>query len=427
MSIQSEIDRLQGVKSGIKNAIVESGIDVPDDTPFTEYANKTSQIVGQFDAKMDEIIGGEIVPMLDVQQRLEAINGVSGDVSTQLDTLDSTKAAISAAITEKGVEVPEGTTFQEYAEKIGKIGDLIIPNPPQDGKTRLYITIPAPCTISLYLWFMRPNTVEINWGDGSDAETNTATMYTTISHTYANPGDFIIELTPLTNSVSIQFGNSDGTLNVFGNDIDSDNAYSNILQYLILSDCAPLLKGFMNNTKLKYVKFVTTSNDAVPERMFSDYAFSRCYSLQGIDMTNITLRYNGIKDNAFAKCISMKDFVVPSEVTDIGAFAFANCSSLQSLTLENGVENIGAYAFYSTSLLNVTLPQGVMNIGNYAFSDCLLLDSVYVEATTPPTLGTHVFDEHGESFTIYVPPESVDAYKQAAGWSEYADFIMAKP
>lgn len=121
MSIQSEIERLQGVKSGIKNAIVESGIDVPDNTPFAEYANKTSQIIGQFDSKLDEIIGGEIVPMLDVQQRLEAINGVSGDVSTQLDTLDNTKADITAAIIEKGVDIREGTPFSQYADLIAGI------------------------------------------------------------------------------------------------------------------------------------------------------------------------------------------------------------------------------------------------------------------------------------------------------------------
>ena len=349
------------------------------------------------------------------------------NIPDKLDSILTTKQAIREAIVAKGVEVPEGTVFREYADKIGEIGDLIIPNPPQDGKTRLYITIPAPCTISLYLFFMRPNTVEINWGDGSDAETNNATMYTTISHTYTDSGDFIIELTPLTSTITIQFGNSDGTLNVFGNDSDSDNTYSNILQYLILGDCVPLLKGFMNNTKLKYVKCVTTPNDGIPEKMFADYAFNRCYSLQGIDMTNITLRYNGIQDNAFAQCISMKDFVIPSEVTDIGAFAFAKCSSLQSLTLENGVENIGTFAFYSTSLSNIALPQSVTNIGNWAFSDCLLLGSVYAEAINPPSMGTNVFDNHGTSFTIYVPPESVDAYKQAAGWSDYAEFIMAKP
>lgn len=121
MSIQSEIDRLKNIKIAIKDAIVESGIDVPDSTPFTEYANKTSQIIGQFDTKLDEIIGGEIVPMLDVQQRLETISGIPGDVSTQLDTLDAIKAGIADAITTTGVNIPEGTPFSEYINKIEDI------------------------------------------------------------------------------------------------------------------------------------------------------------------------------------------------------------------------------------------------------------------------------------------------------------------
>ena len=122
MSIQSEIERLQGVKTDLKNAIVESGIDIPEGTPFTEYANKTGQILGQFDTKLDEIIGGEIVPMLDVQQRLEAINGVPGDVAIQLDMLDAIKYNIAYSITEKGVEVPEGTPFTNYENLISEIG-----------------------------------------------------------------------------------------------------------------------------------------------------------------------------------------------------------------------------------------------------------------------------------------------------------------
>lgn len=39
----------------------------------------------------------------------------------KLAYLNDTKAAIQAAIVEKGVEVPEGTTFREYAGKIGEI------------------------------------------------------------------------------------------------------------------------------------------------------------------------------------------------------------------------------------------------------------------------------------------------------------------
>lgn len=106
---------LDATKTAIKDAIVSNGIDVPDDTTFRSYPDKVNQIVGQFDSTLDEIIGGEIVPVLDVEKRLATVNGISGDINTQLDTLDSTKAAIASAITEKGVEIPEGTPFGEYA------------------------------------------------------------------------------------------------------------------------------------------------------------------------------------------------------------------------------------------------------------------------------------------------------------------------
>lgn len=112
---------LADTKNAIKDAIVSNGIEVPDETTFRSYPEKIDQIVGQFDSTLDEIIGGEIIPTLDVQERLETINGITGDVSVQLDTLDSTKAAIAAAITEKGVEIPDGTPFGEYADKIEDI------------------------------------------------------------------------------------------------------------------------------------------------------------------------------------------------------------------------------------------------------------------------------------------------------------------
>ena len=35
------------------------------------------------------------------------------------------------------------------------------------------------------------------------------------------------------------------------------------------------------------------------------------------------------------------------------------------------------------------------------------------------------FDEVSENITIYVPAESVEKYKVAEGWSEYADKIKA--
>ena len=47
---------------------------------------------------------------------------------------------------------------------------------------------------------------------------------------------------------------------------------------------------------------------------------------------------------------------------------------------------------------------------------------MYCKSTTPPTLGTGAFDTNAPSRKIYVPSESVDAYK--TNWSAYADAIV---
>lgn len=47
-----------------------------------------------------------------------------GTTADKLEYLQGTKAAIKSAIVNKGVAVPDGTTFRGYAEKIGDIIDV---------------------------------------------------------------------------------------------------------------------------------------------------------------------------------------------------------------------------------------------------------------------------------------------------------------
>ena len=56
-----------------------------------------------------------------------------------------------------------------------------------------------------------------------------------------------------------------------------------------------------------------------------------------------------------------------------------------------------------------------------------MLTSVTLEATTPPTLGTTVFNGTHADLVIYVPAGSVEAYKSATNWSTYASKIQAIP
>ena len=151
-------------------------------------------------------------------------------------------------------------------------------------------------------------------------------------------------------------------------------------------------------------------------------AFSGCSSL-----TNITIPdgVTTIGDGAFSFCSSLTSVTIPKSVTTIGEEAFYACSSLKSVTIPGSVTTIGIYAFQScSSLTSVTIPDGVTEIGNYAFYGCSSLTSVHCKPTTPPTGGYDIFYENASDRKIYVPAGSVEAYKSASYWKEYASDIV---
>ena len=129
-----------------------------------------------------------------------------------------------------------------------------------------------------------------------------------------------------------------------------------------------------------------------------------------------------IGDYTFKGQTSLSSVTIPDSVTNIGYYAFYGCTSLGSITIPDSVTSIGIRAFtICTSLTSLTIPDSVTSIGNSAFLNCTGLTSITVEATTPPTLGSNVF-AGTNNCPIYVPEESVDAYK--AAWRKYADRIQ---
>ena len=151
-------------------------------------------------------------------------------------------------------------------------------------------------------------------------------------------------------------------------------------------------------------------------------AFRYWYNLTSIDIPNSV---KSIGDCAFYYCDRLTSINIPNSVTSIGDYAFYHCDSLKSINIPNSVTSMGDYAFYHCdSLKSVTIGNSVTSIGDYAFEFCSSLTSVYCRATTPPQLGSNVFYRNASGRKIYVPRNSVDAYKSAAGWSKYAADIV---
>jgi hypothetical protein len=121
--------------------------------------------------------------------------------------------------------------------------------------------------------------------------------------------------------------------------------------------------------------------------------------------------------------IGCMNTVIPNSVTSIGNGAFFGCSGLTSVTIPNSVVSIGNLAFADcSSLTSIIIPNSVTSIGDEAFHGCNGLTEIYSLALTPPPIYYYTFTGC-YSATLYVPNESVNAYKAADYWKNFTNIV----
>ena len=192
-------------------------------------------------------------------------------------------------------------------------------------------------------------------------------------------------------------------------------------------------------------------------KSIGSYAFLYCKGLTSITIPNSVTSIGGF---TFEGCSGLTSITIPNSVTSIGDMAFLGCTGLNLITVEKGntkydsrdncnaiietntnkliagckntiipnsVMSVGESAFYGCSgLTSITIPNSVTSIGNWAFSYCSGLTSITFNGSTPPEFGNYAFQSVNKSIPVYVPANSIEAYKSALGGLGLSD-IKALP
>lgn len=211
------------------------------------------------------------------------------------------------------------------------------------------------------------------------------------------------------------------------------------LKKIDLSNLKTVCAGaFSGCSALAEINSSLSALSEIPDKLFSD-----CLELQ----TSITLPAV-IGAGAFSNCrkmeIASSDF---EKVTSIGNFAFLQCWKVTGDISLKRIETLGNQAFKNTkitsvdmtgaplakiddncfygctSLKTVTISENTTTIGLGVFSGCESITEFHLLSKEPATVYGSTFTGT-DSYIIYVPKGYVETYKNAEGWSTYADRIQ---
>lgn len=172
-----------------------------------------------------------------------------------------------------------------------------------------------------------------------------------------------------------------------------------------VTDC--LYTIFYRNSSLYQVN--------LPEaETLAPYAFEGCSSLTQVHIPKVKL-FRGNK--TFSGCTSLTEFIHPIQCNYTGDGQFYNCTSLTKVDIYIDLSNQYSRSFYDTfrnctSLETLIIRNDVTDYNRYGY----------------PSMNTTMFNntpiETGTGY-IYVPQATIEGFKSATNWSDYADQFRA--
>lgn len=193
---------------------------------------------------------------------------------------------------------------------------------------------------------------------------------------------------------------------------------------------------FEDETKMYFALLSPTEAEVVRGESFYQDNPGQVYKYRGEvfvpeSVTHLGTSYSvvAIAYKAFNDCDLITSVHLPKTVTSVDRCAFLGCHNLTGIKGDS-VRSFGSWALYDCeSLTDVFLPSTTNRIDDLAFAlffetiNPNVITTITCMALNPPELGNNVYSGRFIQ-TIRVPISSVEAYKTAEGWSQYADVIV---
>jgi hypothetical protein len=170
------------------------------------------------------------------------------------------------------------------------------------------------------------------------------------------------------------------------------------------------------------------------------YAFSGC-----TDLTSITIppTVQSIYSDAFENCNNLQSV----NISDVGAWCTLYLSSdgynvpysqpliygnrlllndevITNLVIPDNATLVNSFVFANDlALTSVTFPASMGIIQTGAFSGCENIKSITCYASEVPFTNFYCFEGIDKTIPVYVPAESIEAYKTTGEWSEFTNFL----
>lgn len=299
-------------------------------------------------------------------------------------------------------------------------------------------------------------------------------------HTFLNCGSLELDVTDkLKNITSIGYGAFAECNGVTG-ELNMPNLQGTLYSYtftntgitkiISLGEITSIVSNENNNSPFKGTRLTDVILSDTITEITQDSLFANIATLKNV---NIPHNLKSLPTRMFYNCTGLTSIQIPEAVTSIGSACFSGCSNLEfdlssfdfnittlndscffkcskvygEINLPNLAGRLGSQAFHSTLITKVNDLGTVNNVGYACFAECLNLKKIvfpetvtYVDnhmlranenyvvlifkSAVPCTIGKDFFVGFKGTYKIYVPDDSVEAYRQASTWINWATKIF---